>query len=147
MKRLLSLPILFCLAMLSLSAQQSAETNFYDGIYFYEEEEDYEEARFLFSEVLKKEPRNANAMYWLGMCYNHIEGQEHKGIPYFKQATQSISLRYKANRYSEKRAPHHPWWPHRFVNSLKSNAGLISIPTGGSCATSPIKINLHFLSL
>jgi TolA-binding protein len=71
MKRLLSLPILYCLAFLSLSAQ-SAETNFYDGIYFYEEEEDYEEARFLFSEVLKKEPRNANAMYWLGMCYNHI---------------------------------------------------------------------------
>jgi len=96
--------------LIVFAAQQSAETNFYDGIYFYEEEEDYEEAQFLFSEVLKKEPRNANAMYWLGMCYNHIEGQEHKGIPYFKQATQSISLRYKANRYSEKRAPHHTWF-------------------------------------
>lgn len=111
MKRLVSLSILLCLFLASLHAQQvSAETNFYDGIYFYEEEEDYEEAQFLFSEVLNKEPRNANAMYWLGLCYNHIEGQEYKGIPYLKQATQNISLRYKANRYKEKRAPHHSWF-------------------------------------
>lgn len=111
MKRLLSLSILFCLALLPLKAQMvSAETNFYDAIYFYEEEEDFEEAQFLFREVLKKEPRNANAMYWLGLCYNSIEGQELKGIPFLKQATQSISLKYKANRYSEKRAPHHSWF-------------------------------------
>jgi len=110
MKRLLSLSIFICLAVFPLSAQQDAETNFYDGIYFYEEEEDYEEASFLFSEVLKKEPRNANAMYWLGLCYIHIEGQEQEAIPFFKQATQSIDLRYKGNRYSEKRAPHHAWF-------------------------------------
>ncbi|TFH26424.1 MAG: hypothetical protein E4H10_07015, partial [Bacteroidia bacterium] len=80
MKRLLSLSILFCLAILRLHAQQvSAEANFYDAIYFYEEEEDFEEAQYLFRQVLEKEPRNANAMHWLGMCYNHIEGQEQKG--------------------------------------------------------------------
>ena len=111
MKRLLSLSILFCLAILRLHAQQvSAEANFYDAIYFYEEEEDFEEAQYLFRQVLEKEPRNANAMHWLGMCYNHIEGQEQKGIPFLREASQNISLKYKANRYSEKRAPHHTWF-------------------------------------
>ena len=111
MKRLLSLSILFCLALLQLHAQQlSAETNFYDAIYFYEEEEDFEEAAYLFRQVLEREPRNANAMFWLGMCYNKIEGQEQQGIPLLKQATQNIHLRYKANRYTEKRAPHHSWF-------------------------------------
>ena len=74
MKRHLTLSILFCLALLPLKAQLvSSETSFYDALYFYEEEEDFEEAQYLFREVLKKEPRNANAMYWLGMCYNKIE--------------------------------------------------------------------------
>ena len=111
MKRLLSLSILFCLALLPVYAQQeNAETNFYDALYFYEDEEDFEEAQYLFREVLKREPHNANAKYLLGMCYNKIEGQEHKGIPFLKQATQNISLKYKANRYTEKRAPHHAWF-------------------------------------
>ena len=87
-----------------------AETNFYDALYFFEDEEDFEEAQYLLREVLKKEPNNANAKYLLGMCYNKIEGQEHKGIPLLKQATQNIRLKYKSNRYSEKRAPHHAWF-------------------------------------
>ena len=89
---------------------QSAEENFYDAIYFYEEEEDYQEAQFLFKVVLRDEPRNANAKYWLGMCYNNIQGEEHLGIPYLTEATQSITQKYKKNKYSEKRAPHHCWF-------------------------------------
>ena len=89
---------------------QTAEENFYDAIYFYEEEEDYQEAQFLFKVVLRDEPRNANAKYWLGMCYNNIQGEEHKGIPYFLEATHGITLKYKKERYSEKRAPHHCWF-------------------------------------
>jgi len=89
---------------------QTAEENFYDAIYFYEEEEDYQEAQFLFKVVLRDEPRNANVKYWLGMCYNNIQGEEHLGIPYLTEATQSITLKYKKERYSEKRAPHHCWF-------------------------------------
>ena len=89
---------------------QTAEENFYDAIYFYEEEEDYQEAQFLFKVVLRDEPRNANAKYWLGMCYNNIQGEEHKGIPYFLEATHGITLKYKKERYSEKRAPYHTWF-------------------------------------
>jgi hypothetical protein len=109
MKRLLSLSILFCALAAPLVAQ-TAEDNFYDAIYFYEEEEDFQEAQFLFRMILRDHPNNANIKYWIGMCYNNIRGEEHKGIPYFIEATQSISLKYKKNRYSEKRAPHHSWF-------------------------------------
>jgi len=89
---------------------QTAEENFYDAVFFYEDEQDYEEAQYLFQEVLKKEPNNANVKFLLGMCYNHIQGEEYRGIPYFLDATRSISLKYKGNKFSEKRAPHHTWF-------------------------------------
>lgn len=111
MKRLLSLSMLYFLAVLTLFAQSaSAETNFYDAIYFYEEEEDFEEARYLFQQVLEREPRNANVKFWLGMCYNQIEGEAALAIPFLKQAAQNIHPRSKTKRYSEKRAPHHTWF-------------------------------------
>jgi tetratricopeptide (TPR) repeat protein len=109
MKRLLSLSILLCVVAASLWAQTS-EDDFYDAIYFYEEEEDFEEARFLFKKILRDEPNNANVKHWIGMCSNNIRGEEHTGIPYFIEATHGITLKYKKNRYSEKRAPHHTWF-------------------------------------
>ncbi|MCK4880152.1 MAG: PD40 domain-containing protein [Bacteroidales bacterium] len=109
MKRHLSLSILLCMVTVSLLAQ-TAETNFYDALFFYEEEEDFQEAGYLFYEVLSFEPNNANVKYLLGRCYNNIQGSEHKGIPYLQQATQSIALKYKSNKFSEKRAPHHTWF-------------------------------------
>ena len=109
MKRLLSLIIGLSLISLPLLAQ-TAESNFYDALYFYEDEGDYLEASYLFREGLKKEPNNANVKFLLGMCYNNIQGEEEKGIPYFKQATQNISLKYKGHKYSEKRSPHHAWF-------------------------------------
>lgn len=89
---------------------QSTEDTFYDALYFYEEEEDFQEARYLYYEVLSKEPNNANVKYLIGMCYNNIQGEEHKGIPYFIEATNSVTSKYKKNKYTEKRAPHHSWF-------------------------------------
>ena len=89
---------------------QSTEDTFYDALYFYEEVEDFLEARYLYYEVLSKEPNNANVKYLIGMCYNNIRGEEHKGIPYFIEATHSITSKYKKNKYTEKRAPHHSWF-------------------------------------
>ena len=102
MKRYLSLSIVFWLFTTGLMAQ-TAEEDFYDAIYFYEEEEDFEEALFLFKKVLRDEPDNANVKYWIGMCCNNIRGEEYKGIPYFMEATKSISLKYKKNRYNSMR--------------------------------------------
>ncbi len=89
---------------------QSAEVNFYDAMFFFEEEEDYQEAAYLFYQVLSMEPNNANVKYLLGRSYNHIQGSEDRGIPYLQEATRNISLRYKEKKFSEKRAPHHAWF-------------------------------------
>jgi len=109
MSRHLFLSLVLCMFAVSLMAQ-TTEDVFYDAVYFYEEEEDFQEARYLYYEVLSKEPYNANAKYLIGMCYNNIQGEEHKGIPYFIEATHSITSKYKKNKYTEKRAPHHSWF-------------------------------------
>ncbi|MDF1574695.1 MAG: tetratricopeptide repeat protein [Bacteroidales bacterium] len=109
MKRQLSFFILLCVWTLSLQAQ-SAEENFYDAIFFFEEDEDYQEAAYLFYQVLSMEPDNANVKYLLGRCYINIEGSEHRAIPFLQQSTRDINLKYKDKKFSEKRAPHHAWF-------------------------------------
>jgi len=109
MRRHLFLSIVLCIFAVSLLAQ-TTEDVFYDALYFYEEEKDYQEARYLYYEVLSKEPNNANVKYLIGMCYNNIRGEEHKGIPFFIESTHSITSKYKKNKYTEKRAPHHSWF-------------------------------------
>ncbi len=111
MKRFLPVAIVLCYFILPVTSQdRSAEDLFYEAIFFYEDEEDFDDAAYVFKQVLSLEPDNANVKYWLGMCYVHIVGQEDKAIPYFKEATEHINLKYKANRYSEKKAPHHSWF-------------------------------------
>ena len=111
MKKILPVTVLIsCLFLPVLSQEQSAEELFYDGLFFYQDEQDYPEAAYIFRQLLEREPDNSNAKFLLGMCYNNIRGQEEMGIPYFREAVQDISLRYKTNRYSEKKAPHHAWF-------------------------------------
>jgi len=111
MMKLITTTFICCLIFLPLALPgQSAEESFYDAIYFLEEEADYEEAEYLFKQVLEKEPDNANVKYLLGMCYNSIMGQEYLGIPYLEEATENVNLKYKANKFSEKKAPHHSWF-------------------------------------
>ncbi len=89
---------------------ESAESLFYDAYYWYADEEDFQEAAYLFKQVLNLEPDNANVKFLLGMCYNNIKGMEEQAIPYFTEATQNITLKYKENKYSMKQAPHHSWY-------------------------------------
>ena len=96
--------------MPAASQDESAEDLFYDADFFYIEEADYPEAAYLFRKILREEPDNANVKFMLGMCYNNILGMELEGIPYFLEATENINLKYKASRYTEKKAPHHTWF-------------------------------------
>lgn len=125
MKRFLSVAILISCVLLPLTSQDlSTEELFYDALFFFEEEEDFQEAEYLFRQVLNQEPDNANVKFQLGMCYNHILGQEHMGIPYFLEATENIDLKYKSDRYTEKKAPHHTWFylaeAYRKTNQMDS---------------------------
>ena len=123
MRIILPAIILFCLVSVPLTAQdEAAEELFYDADFFYTQEEDYEEAAYLYRQLLQMEPDNAHVKYLLGMCYLNILGQEHLAIPYFLEATGDISLDFKAGRYSEKDAPHHTWYylaeAYRVTNQL-----------------------------
>jgi len=117
-----ALILVFAFSVPSVAQDESGEELFYDGEFFYTQEEDYEEAAYLFRQLLQKEPDNAHAKYLLGMCYLNILGQEHQAIPWFREATDKISTRFKANRYLEKRAPHHTWFylaeAYRITNQL-----------------------------
>ena len=101
MMKILLPALLSFLIAIPLSAQnRSAKNDFYDALYFYEEEKDYEEAAYLFKQVLDHEPENSHVRFLLGMCYNNILGQEQLGIPYFLEAADNINLRYKANKFA-----------------------------------------------
>ena len=75
MKRILQLLTIciFTLPLPALSQDQTNEELFYDALFFYEDEEDYEEAAYLFKQLLEREPENANVMFHIGMSYNHIQ--------------------------------------------------------------------------
>jgi hypothetical protein len=113
MNRFLPAALLFFTVILPLFSQEEKETAeylFYEADYWYTEEEDYEEAAYLFKRVLSMEPENANVKFLLGMCYDNIRGMEEQAIPYLKEATRDITLKYKDSKYSIKQAPHHSWY-------------------------------------
>lgn len=101
---------LFTACSLNLFAQdESPEELFEDGDYFFARE-DYEEAAYLYSQLLRTEPGNHNVHFKLGMAYLNIEGQEEKAIDHFLEASENTSLKYRKNYYKEKNAPHHTWF-------------------------------------
>ncbi|HKK61231.1 MAG TPA: tetratricopeptide repeat protein, partial [Bacteroidales bacterium] len=92
-----------------LAQDETAEELFEDGDFFYAREE-FQEAAYLYRQLLQKEPDNYNGHYKLGMAYLNIEGQEDKAIDHFLKATENTVLKYRKNYYPEKRAPHHAWF-------------------------------------
>ncbi len=105
-----------------IAQDDTPEELFEDGDYFFAREE-YEEAAYLYRQLLLAEPENHNAHYKLGMAYLNIEGQESNAIEHFLKATENTSLKYRKNYYKEKRAPHHTWFflgnAYRINNQLK----------------------------
>ena len=106
-----------------ISAQdETPEELFEDGDFFFVREE-YEEAAYLYRQLLRIEPDNHNVHYKLGMAYLNIEGQEESAIDHFLKATENTSLRYRQNYYKQKEAPHHTWFylgnAYRINNQLE----------------------------
>ncbi|MEN8157916.1 MAG: tetratricopeptide repeat protein [Bacteroidota bacterium] len=115
MKQKLTAVILTCLVSLPLFSQPqqeeaTAESMFYDAAFWYVEEQDFQEAAYLYRQVLKLDPENANAKYLLGMCYLNIKGMEEEAIPLFLEATKGINLKYKEAKFEMKQSPHHTWY-------------------------------------
>jgi len=110
MRRSFFLALLFVLPCMTVLAQEESPEDLYDDAEYFFVREEYAEAAYLFSQILKAEPENANVMFMLGSSYLKIPGQEYKAIPYFEKACSYISYNHKKNRYSEKMAPAHVWF-------------------------------------
>lgn len=124
MRTFFSIWILCLLIPSYVNAQDDTpEELFEDGDFFFAREE-YEEAAYLYRQLLLAEPENHNAHYKLGMAYLNIEGQESYAIEHFLKATENTSLKYRKNYYPEKRAPHHTWFflgnAYRINNQLQN---------------------------
>ena len=110
MKKILIIFVLIGLLLPQLFSQaQSIEELFDDAEFFFTTEE-YEEALYLFLQLVKRDPENANFNFRTGMTYLNIPGEEVKAIPYLEKATADLSLNYKAKNLDEYHAPHHTWF-------------------------------------
>lgn len=110
MRRYTILTLFFFLTGLPLLAQEETPEELYDdGEYFYYREE-YEEAAYLFRQVLKEEPGNGNVLYMLGMSYLNIPGQEDQAIPMLEEAVNYIAPNHRKTTFASKEAPQYAWF-------------------------------------
>lgn len=105
----LIMAVLLLFTAVGIAQDETPEELFEDGDFFYVRG-DYEEAAYLYRQLIRKEPGNHNAYYKLGMAYLNIEGQESLAINQFLKAAENTTIRYRKNYYKEKEAPHHTWF-------------------------------------
>jgi outer membrane protein OmpA-like peptidoglycan-associated protein len=98
--------VIFSLLPACLIAQdkKAFKTKFLEAEYFFYAG-DFNEARFIYSELLKEDPDNANLKFLIGACYLSIAGEKSKATPYLEQAVESISPGYRDGSYKERNAP------------------------------------------
>jgi outer membrane protein OmpA-like peptidoglycan-associated protein/tetratricopeptide (TPR) repeat protein len=94
------------LILVHLDAQDKKEfkAQFLEAEYFFLTGE-FKEARYIYSELLKQDPANANLEFLIGACYLSNTEEKTKAIPYLEKAVESISPGYREGSYKEKNAP------------------------------------------
>lgn len=122
MDRTITIILLFLFFFNALFAQKENAAKIFDDAEFFFIREDYKEAVYLFLEVLKTNPENANINYRVGMSYLNMPGLETKAIPYLEKAVENTTLKYKERDFTELKAPHHSWFylgnAYRISNDL-----------------------------
>jgi outer membrane protein OmpA-like peptidoglycan-associated protein len=90
----------------SIHAQDNAlfRENFIEAEDFFFMEE-YEEALYLYHELLKTDPTNYNLNFLIGACYLSLNGQKSRALPYLEEAVNGISAGYREGSYKERFAP------------------------------------------
>lgn len=71
---------------------------------------DFKEAGFLYNELLRSDPSNANLQFLTGACYLSLQGEKTKAIPYLEKAAASVSPAYREGSYKERNAPRESWF-------------------------------------
>lgn len=106
MRSTLFLLFLSLSAIITVSAQdkKAFKSQFLEAEYFFTIGE-YKEARFIYSELLKEDPGNANLEFLIAACYLSTDEEKSKAIKYLESAVLSISPGYREGSYKEKNAP------------------------------------------
>lgn len=111
MKNIFLFLIILFLPISGLFSQQALDDDeqFDDAEFFFAAEE-FNEALYIFKQLLNKFPENANLNYRAGMTLLNIEGSEKDALPYFLQAVKNTSLKYQERKFDIKQAPYHAWY-------------------------------------
>ena len=94
----------FCATELSAQDKKAYRSQFLEAEYFFLIGE-FNEARFIYSELLKQDPENANLKFLIGACYLSLDEEKAKAIPYLESAAANISPSYREGSYKERNAP------------------------------------------
>jgi outer membrane protein OmpA-like peptidoglycan-associated protein len=89
---------------LSAQDKKAFKSQFLEAEYFFLIGE-FNEARFIYSELLKQDPTNANLQFLIGACFLSLDEEKSKAIPYLEKAVESISPGYREGSYKERNAP------------------------------------------
>lgn len=105
------IPILFIHLIISgqIKKENTPEDIFRDAIFFYNKE-DFREAAYLFQQLLKNDPDNANFNFYAGMSWLNIKNQETNSIPFLQKSVLLTDIKYKKRNFKERKAPHHAWF-------------------------------------
>lgn len=82
---------------------------FSDAEYFFAHEE-FNEALYIFKQLINKFPENANLNFRAGMTLLNIEGSEKDALPYFLKATKNTTIQYSKKDFDIKAAPYYSWF-------------------------------------
>ena len=84
--------------------RQAFRDKFQEAEYFFLRG-DFRESAFLYHEMLKADPANANLQFLTGASYLSIDGLKERAIPFLEEAVSSVSPGYSEGSYRERNAP------------------------------------------
>jgi outer membrane protein OmpA-like peptidoglycan-associated protein len=100
--------IILIFASLNVEAQQvdkkAFKRSFMEAEYFFLRG-DFDESAFLYEELIKEDPLNANLNFLAGASYLSLPGQKEKSISFLEVAAKNISPGYREGSYKETNAP------------------------------------------
>ena len=96
----------FSFSIFSQTKEEKKEfkEKFLEAEYFFLIDE-FEEAAFLYKDLLNSDPDNANLQFLVGAAYLSVPGKKKLSIPYLEKAVQHISPSYREGSYKERNAP------------------------------------------
>ncbi len=124
MKSIFLIYIILLLPISSLQSQKNLddEEQFDDAEFFFASEE-FDEAFYIFKQLINKFPENSNLNFRTGMCLLNIEGREKDALPFFQNAVKNTTLIYRERNFDVKKAPYHAWYylgnAYRINNQLE----------------------------